>query len=87
MDQVGGLVPIGAAPALLPAPVAESTIRTWLHRGLGGRRLAYFRIGGRIYIDRNALLEFAVSAQMEDTADEDAEGDGGRDTAAAIAAG
>ena len=54
------LVPIGKASALFPNNPCVATIRAWITVGAGGRRLASYRIGRRLYISVKDAESFVV---------------------------
>lgn len=62
-----GLIPLTLVPQLVPRvegidPPTLQTVRNWAADGVRGKRLATWRLGGRILTSRAALAEFlAVS--------------------------
>lgn len=64
-----GLLPIAAIPDYLESLGAcrphMSTIYRWLSSGVGGRRLATVRVGGRTYTSKAALARFATQLPEE----------------------
>ncbi len=63
-----------------------STVCRWESRGIGGVRLETYRVGGRKYVDRQALEEFdralncslppATAALCTDSVDEELDAEG-----------